>query len=883
MKKIISGNCFLVLMFSGFSLLGNNQAKTDSLQNVLPKTSGSEKVNTLIALSYKYQEKDLNESITYATTAIKEAEKLKDSLLLAEAITTLGIAHDYAGNYDIAMENFIRSLNIFESLQDDKGIAHVLNNIGSVYFYQKDFEKAVQYWERALVIKRKSNKPKELAGTLNNLAVAYVRLEKFDEAFKYYEQVIAINIELKNFKNLAAAYNNMAILLHKKNGNGKESVQYYNKAYSIYDSLNLPLGKSEILLNLGIVHYEQEQHDKALANFFESLKISTEIGAAAHKKQAYANLSETYETKGDFTNALKYYKLYYELKDSVINENSQKQIAELEKKYESEKKERQIELQQLELIKSENRLYQFAAIGVIILMLIALWAGYFFQKRKAKEALEKAKSKFFSNIVHEFRTPVTLISGPIEQAIEESNEKPVQDMLHMAQRNSQQLLKLVNQLLDVSKLESGKMQLNKSYGDIAGFVSEIIAYFQPLAAEKKIKLSFENYLEQTRIFFDKDVVEKTLFNLLSNAVKFTEEQGTIKVTLQHTKENILNIIVADTGIGIAPKDIKHVFERFYKSEENNKQGTGIGLSLVKELIELHGGNIRVNSEKNKGTTFIIELPFETKDEHAVAGEAAENISDENPNILVVEDNAEMTDYIATILKKENYTIIKASNGNEGLEQAHEHIPDIIITDVMMPDMDGYELTEKLKSGIATNHIPVMMLTAKSSLESRIEGLEKGADIYLTKPFAAKELLLQIKNLLATQKRLHEAYQRTAVVKSSEVVTETGSSILNTSDKFVQQVIEQVLLRLNDETFSIEELAEKIFLSRAQLHRKLKALTGLTASQLMRSVRLEKAIILLRTNAANVTEAAYQTGFSSQSYFTKCFTQHFGFAPSEVKK
>lgn len=884
MKKAIYTYIFIASLLCSFSLQANNEAKIDSLQKVLPATSGKEKVNTLISLSYKHQEKDLNKSVAYANDAIKEAEKLKDSVLLAECITTLGIAYDYAGSYDTAMQQLIRALEIYEIINNDDGKAHVLNNIGSVFFYQRNFEKATQYWEQAIAIKRKNNNPKEYAGTLNNLAVAYVRMQKYDEASSYYEQVIAIYSELKNYKNLAAAYNNMGILLHKKNGNGKESEAYYLKALSIYDSLNLPLGKSETLLNLGAVYYEQNLHEKAINNFLESLKISTEIGAAAHKKQAYANLSETYETKGDFANALKYYKLHYELKDSVMNENSQKQIAELEKKYESEKKERQIELQQLELIKSENRLYQFITVGGILLMFLALWAGYFYQRRKANEALEKAKSKFFSNIVHEFRTPVTLITGPIEQAIEQTNQKPVQDMLHMAQRNSQQLLKLVNQLLDVSKIESGKMQLNKSYGNFAEFSGEIINYFQPLAQQKNIRLSFHNHLTDSLFFFDKDALEKVLFNLLSNAVKFTQPQGNITVTLQQTT-NILQITVADSGIGIAAKDLKHIFERFYKSEENNKQGTGIGLSLVKDLITLHGGTIQVKSEKTLGTTFTIELPFEAKAaaENFVTETNEENISDENPNILIVEDNAEMVEYINSILKKENYTITKASNGKEGLHKAQLQIPDIVITDLMMPDMDGNELTATLKSNIATNHIPVVMLTAKVSLTSKIEGLEKGADAYLTKPFAAKELVLQIKNLLATQKRLHEAYQRSNNNEAAHIANEVKPSVLNTNDKFVQQVIEQILLRLSDENFSIEELAEKVFLSRTQLHRKLKAITGLTASQLMRTVRLEKAMVLLQTNAANVTEAAYQTGFSSQSYFTKCFIEHFGFAPSEVKK
>jgi signal transduction histidine kinase/DNA-binding response OmpR family regulator len=848
----------------------------------LQHAKGEQRLPILISLNYAFHEKNLDTSKEYGKAAVILASQLNKREQLANALTGLGIAEDYSGSYDSAMLHYLQALKIYETQNNNTGIAKVLNNIGSVYFYQKEYEKAASYWEKSLSIKETLGSKKELAAGLNNLAVVYVRLKKFEAALQYYNKIIAIHQELKDYKNLAAAFNNTGILLHKKNNNGNESIVYYNKALAIYDSINLPLGKAEVLLNLGAVSYEQKNYTQAINYFENSLAISSTIGSVAHIKQAYANLSETYELQKDFSNALKYYKRYYELKDSVMNESSKKQIAELETKYETEKKERKIELQQLAIIKSEKNFYQLAVVSAIILLLVIFSAAYFYQKKRLKEALEKAKSKFFANIVHEFRTPVTLISGPLAQAIEQSKEPEVKNMLQLAQRNAGQLVKLVNQLLDVSKLETGKMPLQRSYGNITEFIEQIVATFLPTAKSKNITLQYKSSFDNKLILFDKDAVEKIIYNLLSNAIKFTNENGTIVVEVCSPNSSELQIAVKDNGRGIAQKDLSHIFDRFYKNNEDNEQGTGIGLSLVKDLVALHNGKIDVQSERDKGTIFTISLPIENKISALQTAFVEED--DTSPIILIVEDNEDMQAYIGNILKEENYKLLFAKNGKEGLLLAQTQIPNVIVTDVMMPVADGNWLIKNLKEQVATNHIPIIMLTAKASLESRLEGLQHGVDVYLTKPFSAKEFLLQLHNIMATQQRLHSYYSKVEAVENKKEDNAIAAiKILNSTDAFVQQIIKQVTENISNENFGVEELSEKIFLSRTQVHRKLKAITGLSASQCIRNIRLEKAYELLKHNHANVTEAAYQTGFSSQSYFSKCFMEYYGFSPSNIKR
>ena len=579
---------------------------------------------------------------------------------------------------------------------------------------------------------------------------------------------------------------------------------------------------------------------------------------------------------------------------------------------------------------------------------------------KTLRDVDQMKSRFFANISHEFRTPLTLILGPIQKwkALAESRDNKTAQVtgeglqtlmpvlskdMTMAERNAQRLLRLINQLLDLSKLEAGGMKLQAAPGNIVPFVKGIAQSFQSSAGRRSIALNVEAGEDEMEIYFDRDKMEKILTNLLSNAFKFTPEGGGVSVSIQRHPERMapqrheskgvqgrdggghastpsaqmpqgsrslsmthdghVEILVRDTGIGIPPDQIDKVFGRFYQvdaSQTREQEGTGIGLALTKELVELHHGTITVTSEPGKGTEFIVRFPLgkdhlkedEVVEETAVLKEQAPKVdaallsgepkagvemTDGNgPIVLVVEDNIDVRAYIRRYLVP-TYQVVEARDGAEGVEKAKESIPDLIISDVMMPKMDGYELCKTLKLDEKTSHVPIILLTAKAGTENKIEGLETGADDYLTKPFDAKELLVRIKNLIDLRRKLREKFSVGQVLKPGEI------AVTSIDDQFLRKVMGVVEARLSDENFSVEDLAREVAMSRSQLHRKLTALTNQSPSDFIRYMRLHRAMDLLKKNAGTVSETAYAVGFSGVSYFSKCFQEQFGVLPSEVKK
>jgi signal transduction histidine kinase/ligand-binding sensor domain-containing protein/DNA-binding response OmpR family regulator len=569
---------------------------------------------------------------------------------------------------------------------------------------------------------------------------------------------------------------------------------------------------------------------------------------------------------------------------------------------------------------------------------------------KERVETDKMKSRFFANISHEFRTPLTLILGPAEKINSQTSNDIIKDS-GIIKRNSKRLLQLVNQLLDLSRLEAGKLKLQASKVNIVSFVRGLTMSFESLAERKDIKLNVTAEMNDIELYFDRDKMAKILANLLSNAFKFTGEGGTIEVRIElptprpskggdnpsfkvpspggdlgvGLKEDyakkFVSISVRDTGIGISEEELPKLFDRFYQvdsSQTREHEGTGIGLALTKELVELHKGNIRVKSKVGQGSEFIVELPlgrehlrddeineaseeesvvilspegeknlFEVVSEETIDSSSSfdrlrtpQNDSEEEQEktiILVVEDNADVREFIKDSLGSE-FQIEEASNGEQGVNKACEIIPDLIISDIMMPKMDGNELTKILKNDEKTSHIPVILLTAKSEQESKLEGLETGADDYLTKPFDTKELLIRIKNLINIRRKLQEKFSGEKII--ARKVEKKLSSL---DEKFLTIVLEVAEKHLSEEEFSIEEFGNEVGMGRVQLHRKLKALTGKSPSLYLRSVRLAKAKKMIEERTGNISEIAYSTGFSSPAYFTACFKEEFGYPPSEIER
>ncbi|MEW6511068.1 MAG: two-component regulator propeller domain-containing protein [Bacteroidota bacterium] len=527
------------------------------------------------------------------------------------------------------------------------------------------------------------------------------------------------------------------------------------------------------------------------------------------------------------------------------------------------------------------------------------------EAQKLKE-VDQVKSRFFSNVSHEFRTPLTLIIGPAEKLRASLSDPRSLEDANLIYRNAKKLHGLINQLLDFARVEAGSMKLAVSSGDIVVFVNRAVQSYQSWAERKRIGLTFECDQDFFRGFFDRDKVEKILNNLVSNALKFTQEGGRVTVSLSNLQSGghrPAELAVCDTGIGISAEHLPHIFDRFYRIDESHKtEGTGIGLALTRELVELHHGTISVKSETAKGSEFIVRIPLhreaysddeiaesrvgtETEGELGRFVSAAESVPSlpaelpcpgERPIILVVEDNADVRAYVRGYLEAE-YAVLEAEDGAKGLAKSIETIPDLVVSDVMMPAMDGYELCRALKQDERTSHIPVILLTARAATESKIEGLATGADDYLTKPFEAPELLARISNLIEGRRLLREKWSKTVALRPGEV------AVTSLDDPFLRRVMASVQTNMGKASYGVDELAHDACLSRSQLHRKLVALTNLPPAEFTRRMRLLRARDMLDKNAGTVAEVAEYVGFSDASYFAHAFQKEFGVLPSEVRR
>ena len=515
-----------------------------------------------------------------------------------------------------------------------------------------------------------------------------------------------------------------------------------------------------------------------------------------------------------------------------------------------------------------------------------------YEQREAERlaALDRMKSNFFSNITHGFRTPLTLILEPARQLEAMLRGRNGQKWAELIISNSERMLQLVNQLLDINRLEEGLISVKLQQADLNQLLVSILKDYEGAAQDKAIKLELEITVRPHLkwVEMDTEKVSKIIHNLLSNALKFTPDNGEIKVSATGMPDRQkVKISVEDTGPGIAPEHHERIFDRFYQVDDSSTRsagGTGIGLALCSELAQKLGGSIHLDSEPGKGSRFTLELPLYTAlsgekiaGSDSVAGETAEPSApasaQQGTTILIVEDNKDLRDFLCSVLG-EDFDLATAQDGVEGLQIATATQPDIIISDVMMPRLDGYAMTAQLKADIRTSHIPIVMLTAKSALKSRLTGLKTGADAYLSKPFYAEELMAQIHNLLEQRARLQQYFL-------GENEGAPPSPVPDLEHEFLQKAYAAIEDHLTDEQFSVEQLSSVLLLSRSQLHRKLKALTGQTASEFLRNYRLKKAMELLRQPGLSIGEISHKVGFSSPQYFATKFKERYGYPPSEA--
>jgi signal transduction histidine kinase/DNA-binding response OmpR family regulator len=757
------------------------------------------------------------------------SKKIKNENLQAWSMVNLGSVHSMTGSPDSAFHYYTLSLEIAEHIKDHDLMITVLDNIGSYYSEQKDYTRAKRFLNEAYTLAEETGYQYQNVYTSGHLAENYFAEGKFDSALYY---------------------------AHKQ------------------------------------------------------LELATAFDFPYDRKLAYATLSKTYAARKDYARAYDAMVRHTVINDSLFSKEKSMQLESLREHYEAEKKDHAITLlrQQRQSDAFRRNVYVTAGLSALSILLLL-----YYRQRKAgsenlrlllkEQELEKTKSRFFANISHEFRTPLTLILGPVHMLDENVEDPRLKLQIGIMQQNAKRLLSLTNQLLDLARLEAGQLKLQVIHGDIIPVVKGITQAFSSLAETRGITLDMNISEQDLPLYFDKEKIETVLTNLLSNAFKFTPDGGKIALTLSLSDRDdhtCCRITVRDTGIGIAPEDVGNVFNRFYQSATTHQGqygGTGIGLALTKELVDLHGGSVAISSDEGVGTEVTVWLPLGREhfkeDTIIMAVPEPDLVSDDDveiegalhqpavvpehhPLLLLIEDNPDVMHYLKSILA-DRYRILEAANGDNGIRAAIEHIPDLIVSDVMMPGKDGYEVCATLKKNEKTSHVPLILLTAKTAVEDKLHGLESMAEDYLTKPFHPKELLVRVQNLIASRKQLREKFNRQLVLKPSEI------AVSSVDEVFLRRVIKAIEDNLENEHFSIEQLGKDVGMSRSQIHRKLHALTNQSATQFIRSFRLTRAMDMIRQHAGSVSEIAYSVGFSSPSYFNRCFLQHFGCTPGEVKR
>ena len=541
------------------------------------------------------------------------------------------------------------------------------------------------------------------------------------------------------------------------------------------------------------------------------------------------------------------------------------------------------------------------------------------EKEKITE-LDELKTRFFTNISHDFRTPLTLIIEPLNKLLADKKSKEYANTFNLMKQNADQLFRLINQLMDLSKLESGGIKVQLIEKDVVGFIKGLISNFQSLADEEDIGLKFQSGEKTYLASFDTDKFERIVFNLLSNALKFTSAGGFVYINLSFSKKKArgnleqsdhIVLVIRDNGIGIPEKDLKHIFDRFYQSESAQKSirtGTGLGLALVKQLVNFLKGEISIKSVEDEGTEIIVSLPlgkahlnegefiiekvgeysskvFENyvTDVRRVKKQLHGNTSirevdpdSEHKILLIVEDNDDLRSFIAENFK-DSFSVIQAMNGEIGYQSAIDEIPDIIVSDVVMPEMNGIELCTKIKENEKTSHIPIILLTAKVAVEDKFKGLETGADDYITKPFNIRELSIRINNLIDQRRKLRERFSKEFQLKPKDII------INSVDERFLEKAKNIIEENIANALFSVEDFAGEVGLSTMQLYRKVTALTNLSPNEFIKFTRLTRAKELILKNFGNISEIAYEVGFNNPSYFSECFRTQFGCSPSQLKK
>lgn len=858
--------------------------------------------------------------------SLQYREQLGDKEGIADLLILQGIIMDSYSQHDKALEIYFQALEQYKAINSRNGLSVAYSNIATSYNRIHKYKEALRFQRMSLQINLEMQNWENAAISYYDMGICYDNMNENEQSLLFYDSAAYYYRKSFSKQGLSSVYNNKGVV-YKKIKLYDKALTNFLSATRLQEEVHHRYGLANTLCNIGEVYVLTKNPDAALVNLEKSLAIAEEIGSNSIRENCYYYLSNAYKLKGQYLLALDYFERYSQLHDSIAEAATKDKMVELQAFFNNEQNENEITmLQQIKQI-NESRItrQRYLLLFSIILLfifsaLIYLWYQKYRDKKKSNailnhqyiqiqqqnqeiekqkasieaqalqlQELNEFKSRFFANISHEFRTPLTLILGPLEQLIEKTDKTDLREKYFLMYRNAERLHNLINQLLALSKIEKGQVHLQLSRFHFNEFLKAVISNFQLKAKHKNIDLQFIDANQTFECVADIEKLETVFINLISNALKFTPSGGFVHVKLELQGSNFI-VSIKDSGKGIAKNNIPYIFVRFYQIEdrENVEIGTGLGLSIVKEFVTLHNGLITVSSDLGKGSEFIVTLPVEAQGEVAISvnKEIAETITfqqletktnlivdSQKPTVLVVEDNADLREYIKSQLQ-EHFNVLFAINGKEGLEMALEHYPDCIVSDVMMPLMNGFEMTQKLKEDVLISHIPVILLTAKSSEQSVIEGLNTDADGYITKPFKTGELIARIHNIIRNRRKLKEKFEKSITVQPSEV------SVTSADEKFIAKALHVVEQNMMVTDFDVEQFCEAIGMSRTNLHRKLKAITNQSTTEFIRSVRMKRAAQLFQQKAGSISEIAYQVGFNNLSYFTRCFKEYYNVTPSD---
>ena len=865
-------------------------------------TAGLAEIYYRIGVNHRYRH-EYDSAKYYYTKSLPLAAYIKDYYKLGRLYNELGVVCRKTDRNKEAIDYFLSSIKSTKQSNNQYGKAIAENGIGNIYLVQKEYEKALSYFKESMKYGFNSGNKYHLEISYGNLGENFLNLQQYDSA-RYY---INKSLELAKFRNNPIGIgicNQLLGQVEMAQNQYMGAYQFYEKALKLQRKRNDKRYLSSILIRHGNVCSKLGQYDEAEKNLLEGRKISKKIHSIDNMILSNQSLYEVYYKTGRFKKASDALVLTQVYTDSLYNMKKLRAINDLEYQYQSEKKTHEIELlntrNQLTEKSRKMQRNQF----VILLIFIAGLAAFFYFRYKNRQKttrelqrLNEMKSKFFSNISHEFRTPLTLIKGPIEKQLVYTQSEEQKADFQLIIRNSNRLLSLVDQLLNLSKIDAGYFSISSQKGDLATLLKGISNSFNYQASQKEIKYKVKIDAINL-VWFDANIVEIIITNLLSNAFKFVQNKGTVEIHVANNNKH-LSIHISNSGCTLKNKELTRIFDRFYRAEGVEQQGTGIGLSLVKELCSLYRAPISVNCSNDQIIQFDLNLPVSkdhfkntelvsipqenisvsnhiNTDLHTESQSNCVNNETEIPVLLIVEDNPDMRHYIKTNFEN-TYQILEAEDGERGIQLALDNIPDLIISDVMMPNVGGIELCTTLKSDVKTSHIPIILLTAKVGDENVLGGLKSGADDYIVKPFNAQALSVKVENLIKLRRNLQEKYQKELVINPLNLVFKSED------EKFANTLQEVLDKYLPDPEFSVDQFCSKTCMSRTQLHRKLKALTGLSATAFIRSQRIKLAANMMLNPDVAISDVCYATGFNDTSYFSKCFKEIQGQTPSEYIK